>query len=227
MDNKESLRDRVQKEARQSKTGFAHSKAYHRFFEGYSEIKVPNQNGKGYRIQRIYTADYHRQDLTKAQQLVVRILYVVLFITSAYLFISSAALPLSSNSTWYVVMIQVISTPLLFWILVTLFSYLPAGQDLTIAEYRSSSLALQKATLSAAISLGLAALVTLVFMSLNQSNEPLSQLLCAVKYFGAGLLVLTMNRVEKKINYLVIPSHNKLPVDEGAEKQAHPSISEQ
>ncbi len=220
MDNKETLRDRIQKEARQSKAGFAHSKAYHRFFEGYTEIKIPNPNGKGYKIQRIYTGDYHSQDLSKVQGLLLRALYVVLFLCSAALFVFSAALPLSSNSTWYVVITQVVSIPFLFWILIAFISYLPAGQNLTIAEFRSSSLALQKATLGAAISLGAAALATLVFLLLNPANEPVSELFCAARYLAAGLLAFSMNRMEKKVNYLVIPSQNKAPVDEQAEKQA-------
>jgi hypothetical protein len=216
MKSRESLRERLQKEAKPSQGGFAHSQAYHRFFEGYSEIKIPKPDGKGYRIQRIYTGDYHRQDLTKIQQLLLRVLYVVLFLVSAALFVSSATLPLTSNSTWYVVLAQVVSIPFLFWILITFFSYLPTRLDLTIAEYRSSSLALQKATLGAALSLGVAVLVTLVFIFLNLSNEPLNELLCAVRYLVAGLLALSINRVEKKVNYLVIPSQNKALVEEEA-----------
>jgi len=131
---------------------------------------------------------------------------VALFLGVAYLFISSAILPLASSSTWYVVLTQVVSIPFLFWILIAFFSYLPAGRDLTIAEYRSSSLALQKVTLGAAASLGLVAVAMLVFLLLNLPDNPLAELLCAVKYLAGGLLALAMNRVEKKVNYLVISS---------------------
>ena len=120
-------------------------------------------------------------------------------------------LPVASNSTWYVVLTQVVSIPLLFWILIVFFSYLPAGLDLTIHDYRSSSLSLQKATLYAAISMCIVALVTLVFILVNRPDEPLLELFCAVKYLAGALLVLVMNRMEKKVNYLIIPSPNKLP----------------
>jgi len=216
--SREPLRDRIQKEAQPDKAGFAHSKAYHRFFEGYTETRILNPNGKGYRIQRIYTGIYHRQDLTKNQRLLLRALYVVIYLSSVSLFVSSATLPLGSNSTWYVVITQVASIPLLFWILITFFSYLPAGQDLTIDEYRSSSLALQKAALGTALSLGLTALMTLIFMFLNLSNEPLNEFLCALKYLAAGLLAFALNGVEKKVNYLVFPSANRLPIDEKVDK---------
>lgn len=213
MSNKNQLRDSLQKESQQSKRSFWRSKAYHRFFEGYSEVAIPASNGNGDKIERIYTGNYFRQDLTKGQRILLRVLYVSLFLGSAYLFVTSASLPLASNSMWYVVLSQVVSVPFLFWIIIAFFSYLPAGQDMTVNEYRSSSLALQKATLGSAICLGITALVTLVFILLNLSTEPKVELLCAVKYVVSGLLVLSINRVEKKVNYLIIPSQNPFPVD--------------
>jgi hypothetical protein len=208
---KDQLRDSVQKDGKPDKRGAWHSNAYHRFFEWYSEITVPKANGKGYRIQRIYTGNYYRQDLSTGQRILLRGLYVALFLGVAYLFVSSASLPLPANSTWYVVLSQVVSVPFLFWILIAFLSYLPAERDLTIAEYRNSSPALQKATLGSAASLGLAAVAMLVFLLLNPSNKPLVELLCAVKYLAGGLIALSMNLVERKVVYSIVPSQNQLP----------------
>ena len=138
---------------------------------------------------------------------------MVLFLCVAYLFVSSATLPLASNSTWYVVITQVVSVPFLFWIVIAFFSYLPAEQDMTIDEYRSSSLALKKATLGAAVSLGVVALATLAFIFLDQPDEPLVELLCAGKYLMGGLLAFLMSRIEKRVIYIIIPNQNKPPID--------------
>jgi hypothetical protein len=210
---RDQLHSSLQKDGKPDKRGGWHSKAYHRFFEGYSEIAVPNPNGKGIRIQRVYTGNYYRQDLTQGQRILVRGLYAALFLCVAYLFVSSAILPLASNSTWYVVLTQVVNIPFLFWILIAFFFYLPAGRDMTVAEYRSSSLSLQKAALGAAVSLGIVALATLVFMALNRSEHPLLELFCAGKYLAGGLIALSLNRIEGKMNYLLIPSPNKRSVD--------------
>jgi hypothetical protein len=118
-----------------------------------------------------------------------------------------------NRTTWYVVLAQVVCIPFLFWILVVFFSYFPAGLDLMINDYRTSSLSLKKATLGTAISLGTTSLATLVFLFLNLSNEPLLELLTAVKYMASGLLTLLMYRMEKKVNYLILPSRNKVPGD--------------
>ncbi len=215
---KNQLRSSLQKDEKRSKRGIWHSKAYHRFFEGYSEITVPNPDGKGTRIQRIYTGNYYRQDLTKGQRILLRGLYVLLFLCIVYLFGSSATLPLASNSTWYVVLSQVVSIPFLFWILIAFFSYLPAEGDLTINAYRNSSLALQRASLGSAISPGVVVLATLAFMALNPLDRSLVQLLCVVKYIAGGLLALLMNRAERKINYLIIPNQAKSPADGNGEQ---------
>ena len=215
------LRDQLdndRKKEKQKKAGISHSKAYHRFFEGYSEIKVPKPDGKGYSIQRIYTGNYYRPDLSVNKRVLLRVLYIMLFLCMGYLFVSSAVLPLASNSTWYVVITQVVSIPFLFWILLSFFWYVPARQDLTLDEYRSSSLALKRAALGSAAGLGLAVVASLVFLFLNSSASPAAELFCAARYLVGGLLALAMYFVEKKVNYLIIPSGNTLPVDENEKK---------
>ena len=72
--------------------------------------------------------------------------------------------------------------------------------------------------MGAAISLGVSALATLIFMFLNLSDKPLLELACAVRYLAGGLLVLVMNRIEKKINYSIMPSQNNLPIEESGNK---------
>jgi hypothetical protein len=213
LSQRDRLQSSLQKNGKQSKRGIRHSKAYHRFFEGYSEITVPKPNGKGYRIQRIYTGDYYRQDLTKGQRILLRVLYVALFLGVAYLFVSSAVLPLASNSTWYVALPQAVSLPFLFWIVIAFFSYLPAEWDMTIADYRRSSLSLLKATMGSAASLGIIALANLVFIVLNPSHEPLHELLGAAKYLVGGLMILGINWIEKRVNYVTVPSHHQSPED--------------
>jgi len=207
-----SLRDRLRDSARENtgnrRSGASPSKAYHRHFEGHSEITVPKPNGKGARIQRIYTGNYFRQDLTEHQRVFIRVLYVALFLCIAFLYTSSAVLPLTINSTWYVALPQAVSLPFLFWILIAFFSYLPAERDMKIADYRSSSLHLLKATMGSAICLGVTALAILVFIVLNPSDEFLRELLCTGKYIVAGLIALAMYRIERKVSYLTIPNQH-------------------
>ena len=216
MSLKDRLRDSMRENTENRRSGTSHSKAYHRHFEGYSEITVPKRNGKGTRIQRIYTGNYFRQDLTERQRIFIHVLYVALFLCIAFMYTSSAILPLAINSTWYVVLPQAGSLPFLFWILIAFFSYLPAELDIKIADYRSSSVYLLKATKGSAISLGITALATLVFIILNPSDESLREMLCAGQYIVAGLIALAMHMIERKVRYLTIPNQH-LPPDHSFE----------
>ena len=216
MSLRDRLRDSMQENTENRRSGASHSKAYHRHFEGYSEITVPKPNGQGTRIQRIYTGDYFRQDLTERQRILIRVLYVALFLCVAFMYVSSAILPLTINSTWYVVLPQAVSLPFLFWILIAFFSYLPAERDMKIADYRGSSLYLLKATMGSAICLGMTALATLVFIVLNPSAESPREMLCAGQYIVAGLIALAMHRIERKVSYLTIPNQH-LPPDNSFE----------
>ncbi len=210
---RDQLRSSLQKDSPQRKRGIWHSKAYHRFFEGYSEFTVPTPNGKGYKIQRVYTGNTYRQDLTRSQWVLLRVVYVVLFLCAVYLFVSCAVLPLPSNSTWYVTLPQAVSLPFMFWIVIAFVAYLPAEREMTIHGYRNSSLSLQKATLGSAISLGVTALTTLIFIMLNPSGEPLDVLRCTASFFAGGLVTLGMYWIERKVKYLIISGQNHPPED--------------
>ena len=216
MSLRDRLRDSMRKDSKQGRNGVSHSKAYHRHFEGYSEIIVPKHNGKGTRIQRVYTGNYYRQDLTNGQWILIRFLYVALFLCVAFLYTSSAIPPLAINSTWYMVFAQAVSLPFLGWIIIAFVAYLPAKRDMTIADYRSSSLSLLKATMGSTVCLGLTALAALIFILLNPSNELLRELLCVGSYVVGGLISLAMHQIERRVNYLTIPNQH-LPPDNSFE----------
>jgi archaellum biogenesis protein FlaJ (TadC family) len=194
----------------------AYSKAYHRFFEGYSEIAVPTRDERGIRIERIYTGNYYRQDLTNRQHLLIRVLYIALFLCALGLYISSAIQPLLMNNTWYVVLFEAASLFFLSWTFVVFISYIPAKKDMTINDYRSSSLTLKKATLLGAICLGVTALATLIFIIMNPQEEFTKTILCMAEYLLSGLLILGMNQIERRVNYLIISNPQK-PTDDSFE----------
>jgi hypothetical protein len=208
---RDQIRKSLQKNEKQGKRGTWHSKSYHRFFEGYSEVSIPRPNGKGTIIQRIYTGNYYRQNITDRQRILIRILFIILYGCITFLFISSAITPSLVNSTWYVVLPEAVCLVFLSWILITFYSYFQLTRDLTIEGYRSSSGALLKASLGASISLGLTALATLVFIFVNLPNKPSLEIFIVLKYLAGGLISFSINRIERKVHYVIIPSQNQVP----------------
>lgn len=212
MSKKDHLADSLQKNPETKKRGFF-SKAYHRYFHGYSEIVVPNSHGKGTRIERIYTGDYYRQDLDHRKRICVRVAYVVLFVCSVLLFILGAIYPHPINTTLYVTIPQAISVGFLFWIFVIFYNYLPAPKQMTISEYLRSSRYLLAATIGATFALLTLALASTIFIFLNPFEERLRLLLCILEYFLAASFTFGIYLIEKKIKYIQYPNPNKPPED--------------
>jgi hypothetical protein len=187
------------------------SRAYHRFFEGYSEIKVDKPMGKGSKIKRIYTGNFFRQDLSKKKRFLAKAVHAILYLLAVGLFMLNAIFPLKSNTAWYTVLPAAMSILFLFWAAIALFSYIPAKKEMTIAEYRFSSLYLKKAALGSSICLSAAALSTIAFIMLNPCEQILQEIIYGMKYMAAGLLMMAVYRIEEKIQYLEVPSKNTSP----------------
>lgn len=188
-------------------------RAYRRFFEGYSETFAMKPNGKGIGIRRVYTGNYYCQNLSRSNRVLVRFLYVALFVCAVFLYVSSAVLPITGNSTWYVALAEAIALPFLFWILIAFIFYLPAPKKMTSANYRSSSLSLLKAALDSTVGLGLIAFATLAFIIVVPGDHTAEELLCAAKYAVGGLATFAIYRIEKSMKYSTIPSGKAIPSD--------------
>lgn len=58
------------------------------------------------------------------------------------------------------------------------------------------------------IGLGLTVLATLFFILLNPAEDLQLELVSAAKYLAAALIAFSMNWIERKIIYLIIPGLN-------------------
>lgn len=70
-------------------TGFKHRAAYHREFTGFSEIRIPTENGR-YRIERVYVAPWYRADISDRNWIILKILYGILSAAALALFITAS-----------------------------------------------------------------------------------------------------------------------------------------
>lgn len=60
-------------------SGGIHSRAYHSFFEGYSEFYALNVNGKRTVLRRVYTGETYCRDQTRARFILSKLLYGLFF----------------------------------------------------------------------------------------------------------------------------------------------------
>lgn len=186
-----------------------HSKGYHRYFEGYSEYKVPLPNGKT-RIERIYTGVYHRQNLDHSQRRWIHTTYCILWGIAAILFLYAVTRYVSSNTSWYVAITEAFSVAGLFWMLCNLFNYITASTDMTINEFRSVA-GLKKSSRTSAVFLVLTAVTTLLYTILHPGNLTAEEVICMISLLLASASCLAVFLIENRLTYSSFLSKNRAP----------------
>lgn len=186
-----------------------HSGAYRRHFEGYTELQTIDEKGKKH-IQRVYTGDLYRQDIPDGKRAALRAVYVLLFLVMAALFVLCATREVSANSTWYVALSQFGVLVGLGWVLAGLIAGLAAHREMTVGEWKSSSVRLRRGTICAALTLELTAFLTLLNLFFRGDRMGV-QLLGILGYFLAGGVAVVMNRLEANLPYKITPSAAQAP----------------
>ncbi len=186
-----------------------HSKAYHRHFEGYTEVETVNPKGKVV-IQRIYTGDYYRLDLPRKKRVGLRIVYALLWLAACALFGFAASRPIGANMTWYLAIVQMLTVCALAGLLFSLISHCTVPRDMTVGDWKSASVSLKRRAVYAALFLELNAFATGVYLLLKGDRWG-AHLLVIALYVLSGLLLVVMNRLEDNAPYLTIPSTQSAP----------------
>ena len=112
-----------------------HSKAYHRYFEGYTEVcDAGKRNGRS--IRRIYTGEYYRQCGTDSIRRRGKLRSAVLFAGALTLYLIASIQPVEANGCTAVAMTQMLTLLSFFWLAYALIPWLLAGRELRIGEYK-------------------------------------------------------------------------------------------
>lgn len=188
-----------------------HSKAYHRHFEGYTELEETDGKGKTV-IKRVYVGDYYRLDLPRNKRIGLRCAYIGLIALTAALFGFAASRPVGVNMTWYIAIAQMVTVCLLGLLCVNLLSHCISPRDMTIGDWKSSSKKLQRNAKYTALAMELLAFLTGLYLLLNGENWGI-HLLCVLLYAVAGLASVVINRLEANAPYKIWRSTEEAPKD--------------
>ena len=190
-----------------------HSRAYHRHFEGYVEREEVNAAGKTV-IRRVYTGEFRRLELPKRKRVGLRLTYFILWALMAAAFGFSASRPIGANHSWYLAISQMLGVCSLGYVFIKLLTHSTAPRNLTVGDWKASSLGLIKGSLVNFWLMELTAVLTLLYLFL-ESGQYLTHLLCVGLYALSGLLSMFINRLEANAPYTVFPSSEEAP-DEGS-----------
>ena len=109
---------------------------YHRFFEGYTEEKVPGDDGKLH-TKRVYRDFLYVPRLTRAERAMRLLGYPLLYLAGISLFISGATREAACNTAWYAALATGLSLVCAVIEAVPLFCCAFGPEEQTVYQFRS------------------------------------------------------------------------------------------
>ncbi|MDR1801450.1 MAG: hypothetical protein LBQ95_06400 [Lachnospiraceae bacterium] len=191
------------------------NRAYHKYFEGYSETKVADKNGKMH-IKRVYTGTYYSQNISAKTRNVLRSLIILLFLLSAFMFIFSASRRNNANITIYATALQALSLIIYLRLLYVLIRYIAAPIKMDIGTFNATSAPLINASRFTAISQLLLFCASAYHAFFAADSDIKRELLCAGGFLLAGALAFGVSLIENRIKYNRTQSETKT-IEDGVE----------
>lgn len=193
---------------RKKRENLRHSSAFHRYFEGYAEHRVPQEDGT-FQIERFYVGEYYRQDLSDRGRLGIRLLYVLLFFLSVRIFVLAGVQNTGSNLFLGTIACQIGCVCAYIGLFFILIAYLTSKREMEVRTYRETSQSLRKCTRVLCCFQCGAAAMTLVYLVLSRGENLATELECAALYGISATAIFWMGKTERQIRYVTIPNSRK------------------
>jgi uncharacterized integral membrane protein len=197
-----------------TKDGVAHSKHYHKYFDGYMEKRIETPKGKK-RIERIYVEDYHKHMLSDKQWVALKVTYVAMLLVGLISFCCGSSMDVESNMTWYVSLPSFFVIFSMFLLIIFIVPYVFAPRLMTNWEYASTTGRVKKFSRISLYCMVLQIATLVVYFMINRKIEwrEIFSMLCFVV---SGTTVFAINRTEEHMKYITVKNSNvpeKVPED--------------
>lgn len=194
-----------------------HSKYYHDYFRGYTEVRIaqPENRFKPYRIERIYTAPWVEADLAPRACFGRRCAYALLAALCVLLFVTALTdRAVAGNYSPVVAVPGFLGVVALLLFVICTLAYLLRPKRMTLYEYTSSTGRLQNASFASGVLCGLTALVSLGYLLFADAGSVGHALIAVVKLTAAAAAALGVWVLERKMDYKEIENNTPLPQGE-------------
>lgn len=194
-----------------------HSKYYHDYFRGYTEVRIehPENRYKPYKIQRVYTAPWIVADMDPRIYSSYCCCYALLTLLCAILFATALTdRTVRGNYSPIVAVPGFLSVVAVLLLVVYTVAYLLRPKKMTLYEHSSSTRRLKAASLATGILCGLTALVSLGYLLFADAGSVANSLISVVKMAGASAAALAVWGMERKMSYAEEENNAVLPEGE-------------
>lgn len=194
-----------------------HSRYYHRYFRGYTEVRIPapEHKYKNYKIQRFYTAPYIAADMDRLVYFYLVLSYILLAALAVFCFLHALLnRGVAGNSSAIVAIPGFPTVIALFLLCASVIAYVFRPKKMTLYEHETSTARLKT---TAAISAGGAAataLMSAVYLLFRGSADLPAELWTIAQLLLSAAAAFAIRRLERSLRYKELPNDTKLPQGE-------------
>ncbi|MCI8466355.1 MAG: hypothetical protein HFI63_10985 [Lachnospiraceae bacterium] len=185
---------------------------FKRYSEGFTFYRVPRGDGRpGYQTVSVYTGDYYFLPKSAPSRIFLRVFYSLSVLAAAGLFLFCGTRAIPFNVARYTALLQLPVIFLFLYTLTVLFYYIIAPKRMTVYDYRTTSLRLQKSCLALIGFLLICTLAAVLYLCFTGFRETSSTLLCAAGFLFSAVFMDILYRVERKLPYEKERSQDRPP----------------
>ena len=181
------------------------------YFQGYSNAKIIKKNGKGHKIVRIYTDNYHVHNITDRQWVYQKLLYTGLILVSVLLYLFTALSRTSGNSAVFVAAFSGLTAFSYIFALVSYITYIFSPRKMTVFLWKKGSSGLKRWCFVSAWSLFCVAAASFIHMLFFSEANFLLELLCSLGYGLSGFFTYVIYKIESKTEYYQEHNDTQIP----------------
>ena len=213
----QKLKEKTQRQALKETGGAPraagfHRHAYHRNFEGWTEVTIKRPDGRTY-IDHIYTGRYYEPALTAGQRVGIRLLYLTLSLLGGILYAFMAFRDTFCNKAPYVVMFQSLTLLMMLWFFYTMFFYILTPGLMTIGDYNTIHKPVIRSALVNVLCMWATAAASLISFFLYFTYRPYMDLLCSLGFAAAGIMLSAIYLMEQNLEYKIVKNDTEPPED--------------
>lgn len=190
----------------------AAGKAYHRYFDGYSERKVWDDKKQKFRLESYYAGDYYRALIPAQEKKRLKWEFGIGYglAVAVFLFVGTRATPSAASAiTAFPTLVTLLG---LLWQLPALVGYVRAKELLVLREYRDRNNFLSLC-MGLVCCFGVSAAAHLVCVFLYHSYGDWREWLTIVGLLLDGGIFFRIYKLEKNVTYRTVPNETKIPDD--------------
>ena len=144
-------------------TGFRHSNYYHKYFQGYTEIRTVRKNGSIH-IERRYTAPWLQHQLDTKQWVLTKAAYVLGVLLSTVLFLVAMVQRVPSNIASIVAAPGMLTAMLVLLMWMSVCAYVTAPRKMTRWQYQSGKKKVELFTRLTTVGILLTAVMKVIYL---------------------------------------------------------------